>query len=84
MATFGTYLKITLTFVLAALLHDVMETVVDPMMSIGCGDAAPTVVDGATNCGYGTDAMTWFIGVVMIGLFIEALSRGVTASRRGV
>ncbi|RDZ39406.1 hypothetical protein C5B91_20145 [Haloferax sp. Atlit-10N] len=78
MPTMSTYLKLALTFVVSIPLKDVLEAVVNPMMGVGCNPNTPTVVEGARNCLYIQQAMTWFLGFVLVGMLVTALSRGVS------
>jgi hypothetical protein len=77
MATLSTYLKLALTFLLAIPVKDILDAVVGPFLTVGCSGDYPTVVAGAQNCTYVQQALTWFLGLVLVGMFVTALSKGV-------
>jgi hypothetical protein len=77
MATFYTYLQIGLAAFVSILLQDLLETVTDPMFDVACDPKWPTIVEGAQNCLYGQQVVTWFVSIVIVGAFVTALSRGV-------
>ncbi|SFR34149.1 hypothetical protein [Halogeometricum limi] len=77
MATFFTYLQIGLVAFVSVLLQDVLETFTDPMLDVACDPKWPTVVEGAQNCLYAQQVVTWFLSIVIVGVFVTALSRGV-------
>jgi len=81
---FSTYLRAAFIFGLGMLLHDVLESVTDPIFAVACGTNAPTAVNGAANCRITQDAVTWFAVVVILSLVIMLFARGVTNSGRGV
>ncbi|WP_396614085.1 hypothetical protein ACH9L7_20290 (plasmid) [Haloferax sp. S1W] len=78
MATFGFYIKAAATLILSVLLQDLLETVIDPLLGPACGPSRATeaVVEGAQNCLYVQQGVTWFIALVVVGLFITAVTRG--------
>ena len=77
MATFYTYLQIGLAAFVSILLQDVLESLTDPMFAVACDPKWPTVVEGAKNCLYGQQVVTWFFSIVIVGAFVTALSRAV-------
>ncbi|AFK19022.1 hypothetical protein E6P09_09560 [Haloferax mediterranei ATCC 33500] len=77
MPTLSTYLQLAVTFIVSIPVKDVLDAIVGPFLDIGCSADTPVVVEGARNCLYMQQAMTWFLGFVLVGMFVTAVSRGV-------
>jgi hypothetical protein len=78
MATFGFYIKAALTLFLSVFVQDILQTVTELMLAPSCGPSRVTqpVVEGAQNCLYVTQAVTWLVALVIVGLFVTGLTRG--------
>lgn len=86
MGTFSTYLELGLAVVVGVLLKSLLDAILTPIQAIACGANAPTVAieEGARNCTYLGDVGQWFLALVLAGMLVLALSRGIIAGRVGV
>lgn len=86
MGTFSVYVQIGLAVVVGALLKPLLDSILNPVLEIGCGANTPQVaIDaGARNCLYLSDVSTWFLALVLASMFIFAMSRALVAGRVGV
>lgn len=84
MADFGTIIRVALIFGLAALLKDLLDTVLDGMgvTSATCTTTATSsAVNTARNCAYVSDTAQWAIAVVAVSLVVLTLQRAIVSSQ---
>jgi hypothetical protein len=86
MGTFSVYVQLALAVVFGALLKPLLDSILNPVLSVGCGANIPDVATdvGARNCAYLADVSAWFLALVLAAMFVFALSRSVVAGRVGV